>query len=228
MDNDKIINMIPSKTLRNHMLENKVELTPIEKLTIVRHSFKDISIREEIYIQYSFSADEATRDLALKLLGELSVFKSIITGDYILKIEDSEKEYCCFDSVRSAVKRMDKCSYCKVYAEDSDGDLACTFWITKKGKIIYFELTDIAPVISKFELKFETLPFLKYHLLKTVKQLYENRENSYVCLEDLDVEGSEYEVVPVTPLEEYLADLGEEYRECNVYYMSPLILEIDE
>ena len=86
----------------------------------------------------------------------------------------------------------------------------------------------IAPVISKFELRFNTLPFSKYHLLKTVKQLYENKENSYVCLEDLDVEGSEYEVVPVVPLEEYVADLEKEYRECNVYYMSPLILEIDE
>lgn len=228
MNNNKVINMIPSRTLKEHLIMEKIEFTPVEEVTLIRHSFKDISKKEKLFKEYSCSSDSEVSELALKLLEEINRFNSIIhnnTGGYRLIIRDLKIACNDIKLVKNCLKNMEEERPYKIYAEKSDGNLACQFWMTKKGKIIHYELADMQPVVSIFSLDFKSLPFDKKQLVKMVDTIYENKNKLYVCLKSNEDGGCS--TIPVAEFNDYMENHVENEEKLKISYVSPFIIEVE-
>ena len=226
MDRIKLINMIPSMTVKSYFIENDIKLTPLEELTIVRHCFKDIKIKEEAYNRYSFHKDEKVKGKALELICELNIFKSYIRnedGKFWLQMDGSNIAFRDFQTLLKSFKTYGETDYTKVHIEDDSKNLLSTFWMNKSGKIIFYKLWDEEEVLSIFNIEFNSLPFTYKQLLKPVEQLFENQKDLFVNLSDMNdtIPG----VIAVVKMNDYIRDIDHAEEDEVLHYISPLYFE---
>lgn len=226
MDKVNIINLIPSMTVKNYFIENKIKLTPIEELIVARNCFKDIRVKEEIYNRYSFHKDREVKELALELICELNTFKyylNDVSGKFWFQEDGSNVASKDFQTLKNSVKAYAEQEYTKVHIEDEKKNLVSTFWISKKGKIIFYKLWNENEIANIFDIKFNSLPFTYKQLLKPVKQLFENQKDLFVNLSDM--KGTVPGVLAVVKMNDYIRDIDHAEEDEVIYYMSPLYLE---
>lgn len=226
MDQINVINMIPSRTVKKHFIENNIKLTPLEELIVVRHCFKDINVKEEIYSRYSFHKDREVKEMALELICELNMFKSYIndtTGNLRFQEDGSNIIHGNFETLKKSFKEYGEKKYTKVHIEDSKKKLLSTLWLNQKGKIIFYKLWGEEEVANIFNIQFKSLPFTYKQGLKPVKQLFDNQGELYVNLSDMNetVPG----VLAIVNMNDYITDIDHADDEPTIYYMSPLYLE---
>ena len=137
-NNTNIINMIPSATIREHLIKTEIEFTALEQLSIIKNSMVNLQQKKEEYLKYAMDWRRDVSNLALRYLGEICLLESIVqdkSGSYqfMICIEHSEaKPVDSFQSIIPLINYFDmskeRLNTYKVNIFDLEDELVAQIW----------------------------------------------------------------------------------------------------
>lgn len=232
--NKDIINTIPSKTVRKHLLDNKVQFTPTEQLAVLSMSHLDIDAKKQLYLMYAMDYRPEVNEKALKLLAEITLIEFIINKskhDYTFELSSEKGSLLStysFYELSEIIKdtKQNKNQIYKVNIESDSEGLVAQLWLNCYGEILLFEIEHLIREDELSNIKLEQLPFEHEQRVKLIEALGDKTEYVYLDLSviGIDTIGADGAVALI---------MAEKYKEnqsiteliTEINYMSPLVVE---
>lgn len=231
--NTVVLNLIPSKTVREHLLKESYQLTKLEQLKVIYSSIIDINKKKELYLKYTLEDSDDIRMNACRMIGEIEEIKFIMQNSeekYRFEVYIGEEVYDC-DTIEAVESMIDNniIEYLKVVViEKATEEVITMVWFNLNKEIVLFELwhdfedreDSNLPELIYLDIP---LPFKVGDKVHLVKGLGDNEE--YEVVKNLSEESIISGVITLVNTYFLKEKLRKEDLILNYEYYDPLIIE---
>lgn len=191
-NNINVISMIPSVTMREHLIKTEIEFTALDQLSIIKSSMLSIQKKKKEYLKYAMDWRKEVYSLALRYLGEIEIIENIINNEeecYQFSLFNKHGECNPVNSMQEIIPMInffdmseEKVNTYKINITDKEDEMVAQIWMNNKHEIIMYTIDHIFEELGGIEL--DTLPYKHLQKVKYIKEMDDDETYLYVDLEE--------------------------------------------